>query len=101
MHSPRASHPPTDPWNASRFGRAPEFPGEAVAVGRIVEEDQHPRLGGALTLQSLVAMVAVLQEQPAVLVLGEKWRRFPSLFQTLCHLADVGFPVVLVDGHER
>jgi len=40
-------------------------------------------------------MVAVLEQEPSVLVLGEERRRLPTLFDTLLHLRDVVFPFVV------
>src|SRR2546423_1152900 len=58
---------------------------KSISVGRVVEVHEHPRIGYAFALQRLVAMVAILQQQTAVLILGEQRRGLPALFDALLH----------------
>ena len=66
----------------------------------IVEPEEDPRVVRALPCQGLVAVVTVLQEQSAVIELGEQRRRLPSVLEALLHGADIGLPFVFVDRDE-
>ncbi len=51
--------------------------------------------------ERLVAVIAVLEEQPTFLVLGQEGRRLPTVFEALRHGGDVALPLLGLDGHER
>src|SRR5436190_6345464 len=69
----------------------------SVTLARVVEQDQRPRVGLAGAHERLVPVVAVLEEQPPIPVLGEQWGWFPAVLEARFHRADVPVPVARFD----
>src|SRR5689334_6719697 len=74
---------------------------ERVALGGIFEVDEHPGRRRVRSLKRFEAVVAVLEEQLPVAVLGEQRRRLPAVVEALLHLPDVVLPSFGRDGDER
>ena len=73
---------------------------ERTTLGVVVESDDRPVLGVAGAPQALDPMVAILDDESAVLERHDQRRRLPALVDTLRHAVD-RLEVVVVEAIER
>src|SRR5262245_65509775 len=72
--------------------------GKPRSVAEVVEPHQRPGDLGAGPLQSLVAVVAIVEHQGTVLHARQQRWRFPALVDALLHGAHVVLPFARWDG---